>query len=65
MSAKLGNGKVKKGTDKALQIELESGETVWIPKSVIEDDSEVYDEDKNSEGEVVVKTWWAEKEGLA
>ena len=44
---------------------LDSGETVWIPKSVLDDDSEVYDEDKNSEGEVVVKTWWAEKEGLA
>lgn len=65
MGTKLGEGKVKKASDKALQVELESGETIWIPKSVIDDDSEVYDEDKNSEGEVVVKTWWAEKEGLA
>lgn len=65
MSTKLGYGKVKKGSDKALNIELATGETVWIPKSVIDDDSEVYDEDKNSEGEVVVATWWAEKEGLA
>lgn len=65
MSTKLGNGRVKRGSDKALQIELDSGETVWIPKSMIHDDSEVYDDDKNNEGEVVVQTWWAEKEGLA
>lgn len=65
MSTKLGTGKVKQATDKALKIELESGETVWIPKSMIHDDSEVYDADSNSEGEVVVQTWWAEKEGLA
>lgn len=65
MSTKLGQGQVKRATDKALQIELETGETVWIPKSMIHDDSEVYDEDKNNEGEVVVQTWWAEKEGLA
>jgi len=65
MSTKLGDGRVKKASDMALLIELETGETIWIPKSVIHDDSEVYDEDANSEGQVVVKTWWAEKEGLA
>ncbi len=32
---------------------------------MIHDDSEVYDDEKNDEGEVVVQTWWAEKEGLA
>lgn len=64
-ATKLGAGKVKKATDKALQVELETGETVWIPKSVIHDDSELYDESENNEGEVVVKNWWAEKEGLA
>lgn len=64
MSTKLGTGKATKATDKALFIELESGEHLWIPKSVLDDDSEVYDNEGNAEGEVVVKTWWAEKEGL-
>lgn len=61
----LGNGKVKRATDKALLIELESGEEQWVPCSVLHDDSEVYDAGDNSEGDVVVQTWWAEKAGLA
>ncbi len=65
MSTSLGEGKVVKSSELALQIKLETGDTVWIPKSVIHDDSEVFDDDENSEGEVVVKTWWAESEGLA
>lgn len=32
----------------------------WVPKSVIHDDSEVYE--KGGEGKLVVKTWWAQKE---
>ena len=61
----LGNGKAKKDTGRALLIELETGEERWIPSSVIHDDSEVYDAHDNSEGDVVVAQWWAEKEGLA
>lgn len=45
----------------ALLIEIE-GKEVWVPKSVIHDDSEVYDEDH--EGELVLKEWWAEEKGL-
>lgn len=61
----LGHGKVVKASDQALQIELtDIGETRWIPKSVLHDDSEVYDDDENKEGEVVVNQWWANKEGL-
>jgi hypothetical protein len=64
-SESLGQGKVIKATDKALQVELtDLGETRWIPRSVIHDDSEVYDEGENKEGEVVVKQWWANQEGL-
>jgi len=64
-SESLGHGKVTKATDKALEIELtDLGETRWIPRSVIHDDSEVYDDDANKEGEVVVKQWWANQEGL-
>lgn len=67
MATSLGDGKVIREADSglALLVELDSGDTVWIPKSMFHDDSEVYDDGDNAEGEVVVKTWWAEKEGLA
>jgi len=59
----LGIGAVKRATDKALLVSLdELGEEKWIPIAVIHDDSEVYEE--GHEGEVVVASWWAEKEGL-
>ena len=35
---------------------------IWIPKSVLHDDSEVYE--SGTEGELVVMRWWAQKEGL-
>jgi hypothetical protein len=49
---------------KALLVELETGDEVWIPISCLHDDSEVYDADDCGEGEVIVKEWWAEKNGL-
>ena len=60
----LGNGKVIQSSDKALRVKLDTGDVVWIPKALIHDDSEVYDDDEGREGDVVVKTWWAEQEGL-
>lgn len=60
----LGDGQVVGSSEKALKIELETGDEIWIPKSVIHDDSEVYDDEDNAEGEVVVKAWWAQQEGL-
>lgn len=50
-------------TEKALLVELETGEERWVPKSVVHDDSEVYEE--GGEGTLVVQEWWAEKEGLS
>lgn len=47
---------------KAIQV-LIDGERKWIPKSVIHDDSEVYRNDDF--GTLVLKEWFAEKEGLA
>ena len=38
-------------------------EDVWIPQSQIHDDSEVFDAEENSVGTLVVKRWFAEKEG--
>lgn len=45
----------------ALKVEVD-GESVWVPKSVVDDDSEVYM--KGNEGILVVQEWWAEREGL-
>lgn len=61
----LGEGEVIQSTDLALRVSLETGDTIWIPIKCIHDNSEVYDAGENSTGDVVVQTWWAEKEGLA
>lgn len=60
----LGDGKVVRATAKALLVQLETGDEVWIPRSVLHDNSEVYDDAENREGEVVVKQWFADREGL-
>jgi len=59
-----------KETEKAVLVKLDDPnypdlreEELWIPKSVIDDDSEVYGEDENS-GTLIIKYWFAEKEGL-
>lgn len=38
--------------------------TVWIPKSVVHDDSEVFDAKHNARGKLVLLAWWADQEGL-
>lgn len=38
------------------------GESTWIPKSQITDDSEVYE--MGGEGKLVITGWFANKEGL-
>ena len=48
-------------TDKAICCEVED-EEVWVPKSVIHDDSEVYRLDDT--GTLVVPEWFARKNGL-
>jgi hypothetical protein len=48
-------------TPKALLVVIEDDE-MWVPKSVVDDDSEVYAE--GHEGTLVVHEWWAQKEGL-
>lgn len=60
----LGGAVVLRSTDKALFCEVHDlGESIWIPRSVIHDDSEVYDDDHD--GELVVKSWWAHERGFA
>jgi len=65
MKYSLGQGRVEKDTGKALKVWLEEwGDSVWIPYSCIHDDSEVFDDEDNSRGEVIVKQWWAESKGF-
>lgn len=59
----IGLGRCSRETARAVLIYLtEEKEEIWIPQSVIHDDSEVWKED--DEGDVVVAEWWARSEGL-
>jgi hypothetical protein len=63
----LGDAKVlrESPSGKALLVECEDlGETKWVPKSCVHDDSPVFDANENSDGELIVEEWWATKEGL-
>jgi hypothetical protein len=50
-----------KETEAALLVEIE-GEEFWIPKSQIDDDSEVYK--MGTDGTLVISAWFAEKLGV-
>lgn len=63
----LGQAVCSRETKLAILVQLiDDGEDkLWILKSVVHDDSEVYGEaDDRNKGQLVVKTWWAEKEGM-
>lgn len=61
----LGPCQVITATEKALKVQLESeDDSRWVPKSQVHDDSEVYDDKDNATGDLIVKRWFAEKEGL-
>ncbi len=49
-------------TEQALLCRLDTGEEVWFPKSQVDDDSEVYEED--GRGKLVVTAWIATQKGL-
>ncbi len=65
MATSLGDGQLVRESEsgKAFLVRLDSGAEIWIPKSVLHDNSECYQLD--DEGDVVVETWWAERENLA
>jgi hypothetical protein len=52
---------VLRETDKALLCDIE-GEEMWIPKSQIDDDSEVYED--GTEGTLIITQWLAAQKGL-
>jgi len=53
--------KATRATEKALLCTI-GGEELWVPQSVIHDDSEVYQD--GDEGTLVVAYWWAKSKGL-
>lgn len=55
------NVKSERSTDLAVCC-LIDGESVWIPRSQIHDDSEVYD--GHQEGTLLITKWIAEQKGL-
>jgi oxalate decarboxylase/phosphoglucose isomerase-like protein (cupin superfamily) len=54
--------RVEAETEKAILVEIE-GEKMWVPKSQIHDDSEVYSKE-HGDGDLVVTEWWATQKGL-
>ena len=60
MPTRIEDCEAKVETDSALLVDID-GDEVWVPKSVIHDDSEVYE--KGHEGTLVVESWWARKKG--
>ena len=64
----LGEVEVIRETEKAILVRFDDDDPEreqqrWIPKSVVHDDSEVWSND-HGEGELIVKEWWAEANGL-
>ena len=57
----LGEGTITVETAKAVLCVFDKGGQLWVPKAVVHDDSEVWKKDDT--GRLVVKTWWAEKNG--
>ena len=49
-------------TDKAIHVTTGEGDVLWIPKSVVDDDSEVYR--KGDKGLLVLPEWFCLKEEL-
>ncbi len=66
MGVKLGDdGLVLRTSELAVHVQVE-GEEIWVPKSVLTDEGDIdEDSEKGDEGDIVVRTWWAEKEGWA
>ena len=61
MPAHLGNAVCRAETRLAIQVDI-GKETYWIPKSVVDPESEVHE--KNDIGELIVRTWFADREGI-
>lgn len=49
-------------TAKAIKVILPDNDETWVPKSQVDEDSEVYE--NNSSGTLIVTRWFADKEGF-
>ena len=56
------NCRVIRDTGKTILVDIGGELEKWIPQSVVDDDSDIWQE--GDEGDLVVKAWFAEKEGL-
>ncbi|GMV17970.1 MAG: hypothetical protein AMXMBFR56_61940 [Polyangiaceae bacterium] len=56
------NARCEAETAKALLCHLETGEDLWVPKSLVQSDSQVTK--RGDEGELAVPLWFCEKEGV-
>lgn len=55
---------VVKETERAFLVRLANGDEAWVPKSVIHDDSEVFEaEGDGASGTLVLPEWFVEKNG--
>jgi len=62
----LGHQRVLKHTELATLVVNDDGDQLWVPHSVIHDDSEVYiGLDVQDSGDLIVEAWWAEEKGFA
>lgn len=61
MKVKFENITCKAESERAILVEIE-GDEYWIPKSQVDDDSEVYAKDHS--GELVISEWIAEQKGI-
>lgn len=65
---RLGIGRVVASTEKALSVALDpssllGAKKIWVPRSVIHSDSELFDALDHASGELVVEEWFARREG--
>jgi hypothetical protein len=58
----LGKGECIAETPKAVLVRYDKEQKLWVPKSCLHDDSEVFE--KGGTGHIIVKFWWADKQGL-
>lgn len=59
----IANARCIKQTDKAILVDIE-GTEMWFPSSHVSADSEVFDDEENAEGKLVVSEWIAKERGL-
>lgn len=56
------NTVVRTESDEAIQVELDDGRLVWIPKSQVHEDSETYE--MGTDGTLIIPEWLANSKGM-